>query len=215
MISNTLLGLVVVAASLGPGYIYVRVAERREPRYERTQLLEAAELVVIGALASSIAALVVLSVTDSINFIDTEALARDGATYVVSHPARGLGSFVAILAMSYLGTWIVALCIHRGRPASFAPTSMWHQVLKSASDNNRAFATLELRDRRVVSGYVYAYTALPSEPETSAIALHAPLKARAPHATEPVDLQDQFLIVRGDEVVYLSVQYQPSPALPS
>jgi Family of unknown function (DUF6338) len=80
VIPSTLLGLVAFAASLGPGYVDVRVSEKREPRHERTQLLEAAELIVIGGLASSLAALVVLSLAHAAHVVDVQRLSNDGWT---------------------------------------------------------------------------------------------------------------------------------------
>jgi Family of unknown function (DUF6338) len=210
--ANTLLGLVAFAASLGPGYIYLRVAERREPRQDRSQLLEAAELVVIGGLASSVAALLVLSLGDKVGVLETNQFSNEGWKYVSTHPTRALGSFLAFLVISYGGAWLAALVIHQARPASFERTSMWHQVFKLASSTNRAFATVELRDKRVVSGYVFAYSSLPTEPGMAEIALHAPIKAKAPNAGAATLLRDRFFVIRAEEIVYLAVQYQALPA---
>jgi flagellar biogenesis protein FliO len=206
VIPGTLLGLVAFAASLGPGYFFVRVAEQREPRQERSPLLEATELIVVGAVTSSIAALLVLSVGDAAGWFDTSFLAAQGWTYVLAHPGKALGGLLSILALSYVGAWASARVMYRGRPASFEATSMWYQVLKTATGPNRAFATIELRDRRLVSGYVYAYTTLPADPGRAEIALHAPISARPPYAAQPSTLPDHFLVLRADEIVYMSVQ---------
>jgi hypothetical protein len=207
VIPGTLLGLVAFAASLGPGYVYVRVSEKREPRHERTQLLEAAELVVIGTLASSIAALLVLSAAQALDVLNTSRLVDEGPRYILAHPPRGLGSLLVVLVVSYGGAYLAARFVHRGRQATFEPSSMWHQVLRLATESNRAFATVELRDGRVISGWVFAYTALPAEPATTALALHAPIKSKATPSSEPTLIPDHFLVVRADEMVYMSVQY--------
>lgn len=213
MIPSTLFGLVAFAASLGPGYIYVRVAEMRAPRHERTQLLEAAELLVIGAVASGISALVVLTLTDATGFIDASRFATARSVYVAAHPARALGSILLGLALSYGGAYCGARWRHRGKEATFDPSGMWHQVLRLRNDENPAYATVETRDRRLISGWVYAYTVLPSEPGTAEIALHYPIRVKpSPRAAEVV-LDDQFIVLRGDELLYTSIYY-PRLAVP-
>jgi hypothetical protein len=64
LIPTTVAGVAVFLASLSPGYIWVRVAEVRVPRQRRTQLLEAAELVLLGGVFSviSVAAVYIFSV---------------------------------------------------------------------------------------------------------------------------------------------------------
>jgi Family of unknown function (DUF6338) len=103
VIPSTLLGLVVLAASIGPGYVWVRVAETRVPRSPRTQLLEIAELIVTGGLFSTLAFLVVLSFASATSWLDTDALAADGSDYVIRHPIRVLSVVLVGLAVAYAG----------------------------------------------------------------------------------------------------------------
>jgi len=100
VIPDSLVGLVLFAASLGSGYVYVCVAELRQPRQERSQLVEAAELVFIGAIASSLAALLVAFTAEATGFSDLDVLADDGSTYAVDHPLRLLTQGVDIVAIS-------------------------------------------------------------------------------------------------------------------
>lgn len=79
--SHTLLGLLLFAASLGPGYVYLRVAELREPRQERSQLVEAAELVFAGVVASTIGSLVIVAIAEATETVDVDELALDPASY--------------------------------------------------------------------------------------------------------------------------------------
>lgn len=53
---DNLVGLVLFVAFITPGYLWVRLEERARPRPDRSGLLEVAELLTIGVLASLFAA---------------------------------------------------------------------------------------------------------------------------------------------------------------
>ncbi len=52
MIPDTVLGLLLFAASLGPGFLFMWELNRRAPRPDQTQLEQTAQMVLIGAFAS-------------------------------------------------------------------------------------------------------------------------------------------------------------------
>ena len=118
MIPNTLLGLLVFAASIGPGFIFVYVAEKRSPRPKRSAILEAAELVSVGGAASMISLIAALLLNNWVGWVDTDALTKDGARYVLGSPERGLLFLLAVLASSYLLTLAAAYIVYRGVPAT-------------------------------------------------------------------------------------------------
>lgn len=102
-----MLGLILLLAGIGPGYVFVRVAERREPRIERSQLLEAAELLVVGAVLSTAAALVVLIITQATRALDLEALADNGVKYILREPIPNLTALLATLLLSYGAAYVL------------------------------------------------------------------------------------------------------------
>jgi hypothetical protein len=53
VIPETLVGIIVFTAGVGPGYLFVQLAERYGPRRDRSQLEEAAELLVVGSAATA------------------------------------------------------------------------------------------------------------------------------------------------------------------
>lgn len=57
---SSLTGLVLFAAFVLPGYVWMRVEETRRPRPNRSGLTEAADLVFIGLIATSLAAIIVV-----------------------------------------------------------------------------------------------------------------------------------------------------------
>ena len=86
MIPSTLLGLLLFAGSIAPGYIYILIAERRRPRPPRSGALEVAELVSVGGLCSALGLLAGLAVAKHWDWVDVDvaALARDGTDYLIT-----------------------------------------------------------------------------------------------------------------------------------
>lgn len=77
MIPSSILGVALVAAALGPGYVYVRVARQKRPRGSQSQAAELVEMLVIGALLSITSAGIILSGGKATGFLDTAALAKN------------------------------------------------------------------------------------------------------------------------------------------
>lgn len=215
MIPSTLLGLVVLAASIGPGYVWVRVAEARVPRGPRTQLLEIAELIVIGGLSSTVAFLGVLSFASwsSVSWIDTDALAADGADYVIRHPTRGLSVVLVGLALAYAGTYAVARWVfYRGYPPRIGHGfSAWSSMLTPKDPDQAAYATVDLRDGTTIAGWVQQVTTgeVPMAERDLVLiaALGKRLKIRPPKTDRFVDSPDRATILNGSDVLAVSASY--------
>jgi hypothetical protein len=210
VIPNTLLGLLVFAASLGPGYIFVRVAETRDPRPERSTLLELAELVFVGSAASAAAFSLGFIVAEATGWVDLDRLAAAGATdYMLNNPYRGFSFLVAVLGITYVGTWLVAKhLLYRGRPRPVLLHPIWHEVLWDDSGAKRVFVTVELRDGRKVAGYASAYTSQDVSPEDKELVLQRPISATVPQDPRVVWLDDDHVLVPGSQIALLSVKYQ-------
>lgn len=203
-----MLGLVVLAASIGPGYVWVRVAETRVPRGARTQLLEVAELIIIGGLFSTLGFLAVLSLAP---WIDTDALADQGFDYVIRHPTRSLsvvlvGLLVACAASYALARWGV----YRNRPTIISHgESAWYGSLRPRPDKDRlTYATVDLRDGTSIAGWVGQVTTdeVPlAERDLALIAtLGKPVKIRPPGAPRFWDSPDSAVILNGADVFCVS-----------
>jgi len=174
VIPDSLAGLLLFAASIGPGYVYIRVAERRRPRAERSQLLEAAELLVLGALITTVVAMLVVSVAQQVGLVDVATVHREGLDYLLLHPVRGFATLGAIFGLSYLGGGLVGWVAHLGEQASQQPGTVWRDVFGQKKETNDAWATVELRDGRFLQGQVVSYT-LDVSSEPRELALAAPL----------------------------------------
>jgi Family of unknown function (DUF6338) len=99
VIPASLVGLVLFAATLGPGFLFVLVVERRRLRVERSQLLEAAEVLSIGAVSSGLAALTVIAIADRTGWVAKSGLHR-GRHYFIDHPVRSLTALLAAFVLS-------------------------------------------------------------------------------------------------------------------
>jgi hypothetical protein len=217
VIPNTVLGLVVIAAALGPGYVFVRIEERRRPRPKRSGLLETAELVVIGGFFSTMAFAVVAAFSSHWGWLDQRKLAKDSTAYLLSHVSRFAVIVLIALILSYLATWMVAHIIFWRRPASIELHSAWDQVLEPRRGIIH-YATVGLDDGLAVAGDVVGHTVgdRPSD-ERELILANPELRAPGEHAF--IRARDQLVVLRGDRMRTLSViQYEgvlPQPSRPS
>ncbi len=215
MIPDSLAGLLLFAASLGPGYVYIRVAERRAPRTERSQLLETAELLVLGALITTVVAMLVIWGAREVGLVDVNAVRREGIGYLLLHPLRGFATLGAIFLASYALGGLAALLVHWKKQPSQQPGTVWRDVLGEKKETHNAWATVELRDGRFLQGQVASYTlGMSSEPRE--LALAAPLYQRRVRSTQVERVHNvDFLLLREEDVLYVAVEYQPKPGAPT
>ena len=109
---STLVGLVVFAASVGPGWAFIRIAEKWTPRRERTPLQEAAELVVVGATATAISVLLVLVLAQSHGWLASSTLLKEQTGYIAKEPLHSLVALMTVLGISYGGATFVAFVLY-------------------------------------------------------------------------------------------------------
>lgn len=212
MIPGSITGLLVFLASVGPGYLYVRVAERWRPYRERTALREAAEIVVSGSLATLIGVVVALIVSRVTRLLpDREAVIDDAGGYLVLHPARMGAALLVVLLVSY-GLAYALAAYAPGRGAKVFADSGWYGAFeRNLPDGHGIVATVELRDGRMLAGVVRAFTAESSPVDDRELMLMAsfggPMLARAADGAV-TSLPDQFVLLRGDEIRYIAGTYR-------
>jgi hypothetical protein len=207
VIPGTALGLVLTVAALGPGYIYLRVAERRSERPERSGLLEAVELAVVGALASTTALLIVGALADWTHVADAHWLAAHPANYAGQHPLRLLWLVALTLGLAYLIAFAVAKVRHRTPDVIRPAGSAWTEAFKKDCPKGRvAVLTVELRDGRKVEGTLRAHT--PSVDYNRELYLTAPLRVQAGPASAPTGLgSTSFMVLRETDIIAVSGKY--------
>jgi hypothetical protein len=209
VIPSTTLGLVVFLAALGPGYLYLRVAEQRTARASRSGLVEAVELVVVGALASTIALLVVVTVADWLHLVDAESLSLDPGRYFHRHGLPVLRMLAVTLAVAYGLAYGGARLNHlRRRPTIKPGATAW----QTAFDFNRptqdhiVVANVELRDRRLFSGILGGFTV--DSDDNREVCLWGPIAVRVgPRNQAQLMDGDDFIVFREADIVTISGRY--------
>jgi hypothetical protein len=217
VIPGTLLGALFLAACLVPGFVFLRIGERRRARLTRSALLEAVELAGVGATASLVSVMAVLSLGRWWEFLDTSALADDPARYLLTQPLPGLGSLLGIIALSCALASLAALVVFVTRESVFEPSgSTWVRAFYEdrPPDKPTVMATIELTDGRLLAGPVRSFSA--QLDENRELALGAPLAASA-GAGEPLSpVGGDFIVVREKQIAAITGRYldpaQPEPA---
>jgi uncharacterized protein DUF6338 len=203
VIPSTVLGLVVLAATLGPGYVFIRVEERRRPRPERSALLETAELVVIGGLASTIAFAVVGGVAAQTRWLDETKLAANSSKYLLSHASRFALLLLITLALACVVAFVVARLLFHRYPATIKAHSAWDEYL-AEQPGIINFVTVGLDDGLAIEGDVVGHSVGERSADDRELVLRDP-------GVRPVGQQvfmkarDQFVILRGDRIRTLGV----------
>jgi hypothetical protein len=190
------------------------VAERRKPRAERSDLVEAVEMVAIGAFASLAAATVVLLIGDWTGWLEPSRIARDAGDYLVAHPLRGLGALLAVLALGYVLALGAAHLSHRKSPVAVAPgATAWYLAFWSTrarggvrpTAKHLAAVTVELRDNRRVVGMLASFTAEAADDRE--LVLAAPILTQVTRA-HPLDrIDDAFLVLHERDMASISGRF--------
>lgn len=200
---STVLGLVVLAAALGPGYVFIRVEERRRPRPERSALLETAEIVVIGGLASTIAFAAVAGVASHTRWLDETKLARNHSEYLLSHVSRFAMLLLITLGLACLIAFLGARLLFHGYPATIKAHSAWDEFL-AEQPGIINFVTVGLDDGVAIGGDVVAHSVGERSADDRELVLIDP-EVRPAGQQVFTRTRDKFVILRGDRIRTLAV----------
>jgi hypothetical protein len=212
VIPTTLTGVLVFLASVGPGYVYVQVIERWRPLAQRSTFRETIEVIVAGSLATTVGVTVALIVGKQTGLLDVVALSRHPGNYLATHPARTGAALLVVLAVSYGAAWAVPR-FAPGKGARVYPDSGWYGAFERRLPKGFGIvATVELKDGRSVAGAVSSFTAEQTPIDDRELVLAAPpgkaMAVRMPNGATS-ELNDQFILLRGDLVAYVSASYAP------
>lgn len=209
MIPGTLLGLVALAAALGPGYLYFRRAERHRTRPAQSQLGELVEMVVIGGLLSLVGAAVILIAIDLTGWVDADQLLEDPAAYIFAEPVRIFTAALAFYGLTYGAALALALAAYRGSTAAIQPgVTGWAQAMWVNVPDKKKTAvkvTVELRDGRRIAGGLGSFT--PGSEGNREIVLIKPLIATAGRDGRGTPLKDDFVVLHEDQIAVVSGKY--------
>lgn len=214
MVPSTVVGVLVFVASVGPGYVYVKTADRWRPYAERTALRETAQIVVTGSIATVVGVVVALVLLGKHwHFIDLATLSRRPGNYIATNPGRAGVALAIVLLVSYGLAWLVAR-FAPGRGAEVFPDSGWFAAFERRLPRGHAIrATVELVDGRRVTGLVQAFTAEQTPVDdrelTLTKSLSSNMKVVLPPDSAETELNDQFIMLRGSDIRNISASYVP------
>jgi len=207
VIPQTLLGLAAIAASLGPGYLYVRRAGRHRPRPDQSQLGDAVEMLVIGAMLSLASAGIVLALGEAIGALNTVKLSADFDGYVLTEPIRAFSALLLFYGLAYGGALLAARVVHRSEDEEVDTAgSLWHRAMRlDLPDDRVSMVTVELKDGRKVVGRLRGFTI--ESGHNRELALKRPIGASAGPTSLPAELDDDFMVIREEQIACVSGRY--------
>lgn len=209
MIPANLVGLLLFVLVLAPGWLWVRVAERRQVRPDRSALLEAAELVVTGVIFTTAAAVVVVGIGVGVGWLpELRAVTMSGSTYVQDEPYRTAGVVAMVFALSLVAAYGTARLVYRGKEASLVPAgSVWQDVFGEGGEGRPIFVSTSLVDGRVVDGYLYSYSTDASGGDRD-LALQAPIYVWSGEPLERMRATAHRTVLRAEQMVAMWVRYE-------
>ncbi len=158
--------LLVVLAAASPGTVYMQTLERRLPRRTPTETRQIAELVLVGTattVASATTWLAGMAILDLVrpstfDLNDLNQFAADPLKAVLGDwktAAFVVVSVIVILGGSAMLAHLAARTATRDVPALLHPHhGTWYGAVGRWQATHHVFATVELEDGRIFSGYV-------------------------------------------------------------
>lgn len=200
-------------ASVGPGYVYVRIRENWKPYVERTPFREAAQIVVTGSLATIVGVVVTLNMGRVLGFLDIDAFAQAPGHYLATHPLAAGWSALGVLLVSY---GLAALVARYGpsRGARVFPDSGWYAAFeRQLPENHGIKATVELRDGRKIAGVIQAFTAEQTPVDDRELTLvratGTPMQVLSQDG-QVANLAEDFIVLQGSDILYIAATFVPT-----
>lgn len=208
MIPANLIGLVLFVLVLAPGWLWVRIAEKRQVRPDRSPLLEAAELVVTGVVFTAVAAAVVVAVGNGNGWLpELRDVTASGSTYAQDEPYRTAGAAVIVFALSLAAAYGTARLVYRGKEASLVPAgSVWRDVFGVGGEGRPIFVSATLEDGRVVDGYLYSFST-DADGGDRDLGLQAPIYVWSGEPPERMRAPADRTVLRAQQIIAMWVRY--------
>ena len=209
MIPASLVGLTLFVLAVAPGWVWVRVAEKRQVRPDRSPLLEAAELVVIGVIFTTVAAAVVAGFGNGNSWIpELRELTARGSTFAQEEPYRTAATAAMVFALSLAAAYGTARFVHRGKEASLVPAgSVWRDVFGEGGEGRPIFVSANLVDGRVVDGYLYSYSTDAGGADRD-LGLQAPIYVWSGEPLERRRAPADRTVLRAEQIAAMWVRYE-------
>jgi hypothetical protein len=194
-----------VLAALLPGWIFLRLAERRAPRPERSGLAELVELAAVGFSTVACSALVVaeLSWTPIPGLFNVRMWAHIRGGYLGQHIGSALLSMALIALLSYVLAVALFFVVYGFKSKGIHPEStVWYDALGRTPDGKHAWVGVQRTDGSLVEGFLLSYSY--TDEDAGGIALQAPMRLTTP-GQEAGDLALTRLVILGSQIQAISV----------
>jgi Family of unknown function (DUF6338) len=211
LLPNAPLALLALLALL-PGWLFVRLAERRGPRPERSSLAELLELAAVGFSAIAVSALAVAGLSFAIHswLFDVREWAHERHQYLGEHLGSALISTALGVVLSCVLVVLLYLVIYGRRSAGFKPgSSVWVDTLGSAPRDKQNWLGVQRRDGSLIEGLLLSYPA-GSDEDIREISLTRPIRL-TPEGGQPFDLPIDRVVIPGEEIIAVTVIHVPKP----
>jgi hypothetical protein len=212
MLPNAPFALLVLLALL-PGWLFVRLAERRGPRPQRSPLAEFLELAAVGFSAIVISALIVAGLSFIIHpwLFNLEAWAHERHQYLGNHLGAALASTALGIGLSCVLVIALYLIIYGRHSAGFKPgSSVWVDCLEGAPKGMQNWVGVHRHDGSLVEGLLLSYPA-GSDETAREISLTKPIRL-TPQNGVACFLSIDRVVIPGDEITAITVVHVPKPS---
>lgn len=207
------LPVLVVALALVPGWLYLRLRERRRPPSTATGLSQLLEVLAMGLLTTGISVFVLSLIPHRWLpwLIDVEAWAIVGNDYLRQNVHASVTSVVVVLAVASL----VAVAIHKVVQSAsssdrFDPeSSVWGYSLGSRPEGTVPWVGLQLRDGSLIEGVLHSLSLGQEANDERDIALTRPIRVTEKGQQAPTDSNVDRLVVPSREIVHITVIEAP------
>ncbi|GAA3015071.1 DUF6338 family protein [Actinokineospora diospyrosa] len=209
MIPGNALALVVFLVAVAPGYAYQRAVERYIDRKARSPLLEAIDLLCVGALCTVVSAVITVLAG---NWLTSVFLRLEDLRTWVGQPSWRL---VYSIALTLVLASAIAVAVGRIRVrlaravTELAPGTVWTSTFREfgtggtgGTDRVPLFLVVELADGRAIGGQLL-FSELHGEADKRDLALVAPLWSRAAGDTARVAQPHRFVLIPSRDIAVI------------
>ncbi|SRR5712691_2010679 len=202
----------LVLLALIPGWVYFRLAERRGPRPERSQLVELLELAAVGVTAVIIAGTAVIAASLPFQWLfNIMSWARVRHHYLGVHFAAAVASVGAVIIVSCLVVIGMFLIFYGRKPPSFVPgANIWDKSLGPAPAGMQNWLGIHLSDSSLIEGLLLSYPSGSGE-GAKEIALTKPILVTPVSGGSRYSPGIDRVVIPGDQIVAITVKHVPKP----
>ncbi len=203
----------LIALALVPGWLYLRLIERLQPRSGTSGLHQLLEVLAVGVATTGVSVIVVVLVPHRwMPFtLDVSAWVSKGDSYLRDHVRSATWSLALVFALAVLLACVLYWLRARKKPAEFrSQGNVWVHSLGDRPTDKVPYVGLQLKDGRLVEGPLHSYT-FDAEPGKRDVALSGPIRVTAAGGgvAQPNPSLDR-LIVPESQIEYITVIHVPA-----